>query len=205
MNQQLKPETEFSRRLRAELTAIVAERGAAQVGRAIPGDPATVPVWRRRGTSFGLVLGAAAVLAIAGVMLIVGAGSSDTPAAFAVEVKPEGLVSVEINSLEDAKGLENALEEAGIPASISYLGSGMVCKEPRFQSVPWPEGARTFITGPGNGGGPIHFLVGSETVGPGQTLVFTASPGSEATVDHIEAKLADGPVAACEPVPATSQ
>jgi hypothetical protein len=123
-------------------------------------------------------------------------------AAFAVEPQPEGLVSVEIRSLEDAKGLEEALDEAGIPASVNYLATGLACKEPRFRSVPWPGGDRALVSGPGSGEGPFVFSISPDAVGPGQTLVITASPSPEVLLGVSQVEIAEGAVAPCEPVPA---
>jgi hypothetical protein len=199
MSERRSPETEYARRLRAELTTIVAERGAERAAHTSRSAPSGKPVWHRRGPRLGLAGAAVAVIAI--VALIVGASGGDTPAAFAVEAQPDGYVGVEIRSLEDASGLEDALSEAGIPASVTYLQSGMVCKEPRFQPAPGPKDARVIVTGSGNSG-PIVFHVGTEAVGSGLTLVITASPSTYATLDTFQAEIAEGTVAPCDPVPA---
>jgi hypothetical protein len=221
MNEQERTETEFERRLRAELRTIVAERGAAEAaGRSTTVAMPAGPAWRRRGPRLGLA--GAAVAAVAALVLIVNAGGSDMSAAFAVEAKPEGIVSVEIASLEDATGLEAALDNAGIPASVSYLPAGMTCREPRFRSVPWPHGTRSIVsakmtgTGP-NGGppfvvsGPLRFSINRGAVEPGQTLVITASAGDDGQgfegsrgffAPGSQVDLAEGAVSPCEPVPA---
>jgi hypothetical protein len=208
MNHQQSPETEFAQRLRAELTAIVAERGAAQAARVATSATTTKPVWRRRNPR--LVLASAAVTALAAVALIVSAGGSGTPAAFAVEAQPEGEVTVEIRSLEDARGLEEALDEAGVSASVNYLAAGMTCKQPRFQSMPWPEGAQAIkmakITGNGpfTFSGPLRFSISSDAVAPGQTLVITASASAEGLFGAgTDVEIAEGAVAPCEPVQAS--
>jgi hypothetical protein len=220
MNEQERTETEFERRLRGELTAIVAERGAAQ---AAPTTPGARPAWRRRGPRLGLAV--AAVAAVAAVVLIVNAGGSDTSAAFAVEAEPEGIVTVEIAGLEDATGLEAELDDAGIPASVSYLSAGMTCREPRFLSVPWPHGTRSIVsakmtgTGPDGGppfvaSGPLRFSIDRHAVGSGQTLIITASAPEEGQsvegsmglfAPGTQVQLAEGTVAPCEPVPAPPQ
>lgn len=199
MSEQRSAETQYARRLRAELMKIVAERGAEPAVHTSRTAPTGKPVWHRFGPRLGLA--GAAVAVIAAVALIVGASGGDTPAAFAVETQPDGYVSVEIRSLEDASGLEEALSEAGIPASVTYLQSGMVCKEPRFQPAPGPKGARVMVTGSGNSG-PIVFRVGTEAVGSGLTLVITASPSTYATFDTFQAEVAEGTVAPCDPTPA---
>jgi len=205
MNQQQSPETRFARRLRAELTTIVAERGAAQAAHGATSATTTKPVWRQRNPR--LVLASAAATALAAVALIVSASGSDTPAAFAVEAQPEGEITVEIRSLEDAKGLEEALDEAGVPASVNYLATGMTCKQPRFQAVPWPEGARAIkmakVTGDGpfTFSGPLRFSISNNAVGPGQTLVITASANAGGFFSAgTSVEIAEGAVASCEPV-----
>lgn len=209
MNQQQETESQFERRLRAELTAMVAERGVDWAARGATGATPARPAWRRRGPRLGLAV--AAVAAIAAVALIVNASGGDTPAAFAVEAQPEGMVSVEISEIsspEDANGLEAALDEAGIPASVTYLAAGTACKEPRFRSVPWPEGARSVFVGPRDEGAPITFWISRAAVGPGRTLVVTALANSEGlftVVSPRQVELAEGTVLPCEPVPVPPQ
>ena len=209
MNGQEDPETGFARRLRAELKSVVAERGAEKVARTAMSEPPAKPAWRRRGARVGLA--GAAVAGIAAVVLIVGAGGGDTPAAFAVETQPEGKITVEVSSLDDPAGLETALEEAGVSASVSYLENGMNCKEPRFQTASAGD-ARALVAGPGSlispsmgGEGPIIFTIDRDEVGPGQTLVITASPQPGLLLGGAEMKIAEGTVAPCEPVPAPTE
>ncbi len=208
MNSQ-SPETGFARRLRAELKSVVAERGAEQAARTAASEPPAKPAWRRRGPRIGLA--GAAVVGVAAVVLIIDAGGGDTPAAFAVETQPEGMVSVEVRSLEDPAGLETALEEAGISASVSYLESGMSCKEPRFQAASAIDGRalvagpRAIVSGPMGGEGPLTFTIDRDEVEPGQTLVLTASPQPGALLGPAEVKVAEGAVAPCEPVPAPAE
>jgi hypothetical protein len=204
MNQDQKqlPTGNFEDRLLDELRAVVAERAAA----AAP-EPSTATTAWRRGPR--LAIAGAAVTAVATAALIVTAGGSDTPAAYAVEPQGEGMISVEIRSLEDAKGLEEALGEAGVPASVNYLAAGMACKEPRFQPASRGEGegasARGKMTttaiGRGRDGATV-FSISRDTVGPGQTLVVTASPGPGGTGSAVAMAVADGKVAPCEPVQA---
>lgn len=197
MTQQRMPGTNFEERLLTRLKAEVAERGAA--AEAAAAGATVTPAWRRPLPR--LALGAATAAASAAAVLALSAGG-DAPAAFAVEPQPEGVVSVEIRSLEDAKGLEVALDEAGIPASVNYLATGLACKEPRFRSVPWPDGDRALVSGPGSGEGPFDFSISSDAVGPGETLVITASPNPEVLLGVSQVEIAEGAVAPCEPVPA---
>lgn len=202
MSNQESLETNFERRLRADLESVVAERGAEQAARACVKELPAKPAWRRRGLRLGLA--GVAVGGVAAVALIVSAGTGDTPAAFAVEAQPEGKISVEVSSLEDSAGLEGALEQAGVPASVTYLARGMACREPRFQAASSAEGERgALISGPISGEGPLNFTIGRDEVGPGQTLVVTAWPGSGVMLlGGAEVKVAEGTVAPCEPVPA---
>ncbi len=213
MNREQNPDSDFGQRLRVELKAIVAERAAAEA-EASTGTPA-----RRRGLR--LALAGAAVAAAATVTLIVGAGGGGTPAAYAIEPQPEGMVNVEIRSLEDAKGLEQALDKAGIRASVTYLAIGMACKEPRFRPAPTTGSIMVLRpvfprVGPGGQYVPTAFRISRDAVRPGQTLVITASPGppvaaplrlparrrDEAADTPVHTKVAEGSVGPCEPVPA---
>lgn len=140
MTEQQSPETEFARRLRAELKAIVAERGAA----ADPGSsPATAPGPRRR-RSLRLALAGLAALAVAAVVLVVSSGSGDTARAFAVEPLQGGGVAIKIYSLEDAAGLEAALARAGIPSQVDWLKAQTTCSERHLtpSRVPTAMGGR---------------------------------------------------------------
>lgn len=208
MNQGRSQETEFARRLRAELTTIVANRAAAQAAQTTTSAPTTRSVWLLGDPRFALA--SVAVIVLAAVALIVSASGGDTSAAFAVEAEAEGEVSVEIRSLEDAKGLEEALGAAGVPASVNYLAPGMTCKEPRFQPAPWPDGARAIsmarVTGDGPFAfsGPLRFSISGDAVGPNQTLVITASASADGLFGvGTKVEIAEGAVAPCEPVPAT--
>ncbi|HWB68868.1 MAG TPA: hypothetical protein VG518_02725 [Solirubrobacterales bacterium] len=194
------PETEFARLLRAELKAIVAERAAMQPAPFVPSYPSAEPTWQRRATRLSLAL--VAVLAVAAAVLIAGVGGDGTPAAFAVESQPQGKVTVEIRSLEDPSGLEDALGEVGITASVSYLPVGKVCREPRFQPAPGAQNNHALITAPVDGNGPLTFSIDRDVTGPGQTLVITAWPRPGVLLGGGELEMAEGPVAPCVPVPA---
>lgn len=199
MNQE-HPTTRFEDRLLGELRAVVAERGAAAPAES---EASTgTPAWR---SGRRLAFAGAAVTAAAAVGLIVSAGGGDTPAAYAVEPRPDGMVSVEIRGLEDANGLEEALGEVGIPASVTYLAAGMACKEPRFRRPAAPMGSThgKVTSGIGrSGGGATVFSISRDTVGPGQTLVVTASPGPEGVGEAVGIGVAEGTVSPCEPIQA---
>ena len=134
------PDDNFERRLLDELKAIVAERGAEQ-GATSEGATAR-PAWRRAPR---LTLGAAVVLAIAVAVLVFSSGGDNTPQAFAVEPQQGGGVTIKIFSLEDAAGLEGALERAGIPAQVNWLPAGVTCRDRPLtpSTVKTPMGGRT--------------------------------------------------------------
>jgi hypothetical protein len=86
-------------------------------------------VWRR--PRLVLAGGLAAVLAaaaIAGVVVL----SAGTQAAYAVTENADGTVTVEIDSLTDAAGLQAELQQAGVNAVVEYLPAGKECQRPWF-------------------------------------------------------------------------
>ena len=101
--------TNFEDRLLVQLRNVVAERPA----------PASRP---RRGR---LVAASAAVVAAvtAAVLIALGGGAS----AYAVESSPNGSVTVHINRLGDAAGLQRELRAAGIPAVVEYGAAMPAC------------------------------------------------------------------------------
>ena len=162
MNRRRDPKDDFEGRLLAHLKARVAERGDVAARGEAAEATTHAPAWRRRGPRLALV----GALALAGIVvaLIVGAGGGDGSKAFAVEPRPGGGVTIKIFSLEDASGLEAALEEAGIRSQVSWLDAGMVCHEPHYKpSVVHPPGGGALrgmtISGPGGEG--ITISVGS--------------------------------------------
>jgi hypothetical protein len=159
MNRRQDPKDDFEGRLLAELKARVAERGDA-AARSETAAATPMPAWRRRVPRLALV----GALALAGVVvaLIVSAGGGDGSTAFAVEPQPGGGVTIKIFSLEDASGLEAALEEAGIRSQINWLPAGMVCREPHYRpSVVHVPGGGIFGGGSIGGPGAITISVGS--------------------------------------------
>src|SRR5262249_11372958 len=120
VNQQ-NPNIDFEERLLTRLQGVVAERAAEQPQEA----DAQARTWHRAPR---LALGGAVAAAAVATALIVSAGGESTDAAFAVEPQQGGGLSIEVYSLSDPKGLESVLEEAGIPADITYLPAGTICE-----------------------------------------------------------------------------
>ena len=76
-------------------------------------------------------------------MLVFSSGGRNAPQAFAVEPQQGGGVTIKIYSLEDAAGLERALERAGIPAQVNWLSAGTTCRARRLT----PSTAKTSMGG----------------------------------------------------------
>lgn len=131
MSTEQKPEPDFEQRLLVRLKAVVAERGAAATAAEATKAQGRPPSWRRRAPR--LAIGSAVALAIVAVALIVNAGGDNTSKAFAVEPQEGGGVKIKIYSLEDASGLEEALEEAGIRSQVTWLPAGTICREPHYK------------------------------------------------------------------------
>lgn len=109
--------------------ATLKARRAALVEAVSPSGPGRTPGTARHRRGLRLALGAALALAAVTVALIVSAGGDNPPAAFAVEPQPGGGVRIEVYSLEDAAGLERALEDAGIRAQVNWLPPGTTCRD----------------------------------------------------------------------------
>jgi hypothetical protein len=141
--------------VKARRTALVDAVGLGGQG------PRPAAAWRRRGPR--LVLGSAMALAAIAIALIVSAGGDNSSKAFAVEPREGGGVTIKIYSLEDASGLEQALEEAGIESQVTWLPAGKVCREPHYKSsiVHIPGGGSFGEASMGGPGGPITIGVGS--------------------------------------------
>jgi hypothetical protein len=102
-------------------------------------------------------------LAAIAVALVVSAGGDNTSKAFAVEPQDGGGVTIRIYSLEDASGLEAALEDAGIKAQVTWLAAGKVCREPHYEEslVHLPGGGSFGGMTMGGPGAPLTIEVGS--------------------------------------------
>jgi hypothetical protein len=164
-----KPQPGFEQRLLERLKAVVAERGEAAAATEAAATEDATPSWRQRGPR--LALGAGIALAAIAVVLIVSAGGDNTSKAFAVEPQAGGGVKIKIYSLEDASGLEQALEDAGVRAQVTWLPAGKVCREPHYKP--------TIVHLPGGGsfGGGTMTGPGGITIGIGSTKAWRESFG----------------------------
>jgi hypothetical protein len=114
-------------------TALLAELRQAVLDRRVPS--------RRRTRMMALGGVAASAAAAVGVGVVIG---GSTPA-FAVEHDSDGDVTVTINRLEDATGLEQALADNGVTADVRYQGSTLE-SDPAglFDPASLPEGAHRY-------------------------------------------------------------
>jgi len=177
----------------------------------------------RRRPSPRLALGAAMAVAVIAAVLIFAAGGDPTPTAFAVEPQEGGGVTIEVYSLEDASGLEEALEDAGIRAQVNWLPPGTSCREPRFTpSIAKLPGGGSLggvtIGGPGTltisvagtqsaRSGPVaNINLDPAAFRPDQSVVLYGSPrpfdGDPKGGFEAHFQVAEGPVEPCKPVTA---
>jgi hypothetical protein len=95
------------------------------------------------------VLAGAGVAAATAAIALVATSGDVTPSAYAVQTRPGGAVSVSINSLADAAGLQRSLRAAGVPAVVDYVPAGeRGCATPDPAVTP-PESGSTGGTAPG--------------------------------------------------------
>ncbi len=160
MTGQQTPGGGFEERLLAELKAVVADRAAAAARTEAEDRTAAKPAWRRLGPR--LALGAGIALAAVAAALVVSAGGDNPSKAFAVVPREAGGVTIEIYSLEEAAGLEQALADAGIPSQVSWLPAGTVCREPHYTHSEVKTALGGKIGGVG-GSGPEAWTIGVMT------------------------------------------
>lgn len=189
----------FERELLSELRAVVAERGA------LPEPRRPLP----RGRVALATVGGAGVLAAGLLVGPAGVDGGDAPAAHAVVPNGDGTVTVTINRIEDAAGLERELAAHGVAADIEYLPPGVVCggSVPRYEPDPMEDALRLSITHEPRG---RYSLTLDPADLRGRTLVMEHTATQETTVEDgfewntsiigITVGVAVGPVAACEQV-----
>jgi hypothetical protein len=114
----------FEQRLLRELRQVVLVSPWGSPGLQRPPASGRLPRVR---LPLALAGGAAAALAIAVAGGLPGGGEPSK--AWAVDRNPNGTVTVRIDSLSDAAGLERKLNEAGVPALVQYLPPGKTCAD----------------------------------------------------------------------------
>lgn len=143
----------------------------------------------------GAVVAALAVAAVVGVFVL----SAGTQAAYAVTKNADGSVTVEIDSLTDAAGLEAKLRAAGVPAVVEYLPIGKTCKQPWFTPAAGAETGKSTSEVSDNGSS-TTFTITSDQLGKGTLVITTQSgPGDQRLLSMAYAQ---GDVPPCQVVDA---
>ncbi|ABS02281.1 hypothetical protein [Kineococcus radiotolerans] len=157
------------------------------------GAPVRRPIWRRP----KLALTSAGGLIAAGLALVAVVTVSRPLPAYAVTGGNGGEVKVEVNRLEGAGALEDALREKGIAADITYLPSRRACRPGRYVDDS-PRGLSLSVSADR-----FEVIIPAGAVGAGETFVLSASvtplpdSGVSAAVDY---GIARGPISPCTPV-----
>jgi hypothetical protein len=161
------------------------------------------PPWRR--PRFVFAGGLTAVLATAttaGVVLL----SAGTQAAYAVTKNADGTVTVEIDSLSDAAGLQAKLRAVGVNAVVQYLPEGKACRQPWFTPLGRPVSGgstggvstRSGVAQPGSGD--VTFTISADIPSDATVVISTQTgPGREQALGVGYAK---GDVPPCDVVDA---
>jgi hypothetical protein len=153
---------------------------------------------RRPVRRFAVAGGVAAVLAAA---LAAGAFflSAGAQPAYAVTKNADGTITVEIDSLTDAAGLQAKLQAAGVNAVAEYLPAGKMCQRPWFTPFGRPSGATQSGVEHLNGGG-VRFTLGANIPADATVVIETQTgPGNETA---LAIGLAQGDVPPCQVVDA---
>ncbi len=125
----------------------------------------------RRLALAGVVAAGFAAAATAGAFFL----SAGAQAAYAVTKNADGSVTVKVDSLTDAAGLQAALENAGVNAVVAYLPAGKMCQQPWFTPAGRTGGTESGGVGP-NPDGTTSFTIGGD-IPADETLVVTTQTG----------------------------
>lgn len=161
---------------------------------------------RRRRQRLGwkprLALGAAAVVAAA-VAVPLTVGSGDDPA-WAVTERKDGSLRVEIHEFRDLDGLERRLEQAGVPADVTELPPGKVCKKPRATGAGWTMAEVTGKPGDAEAEFVAFVVRPSWFEGKDRVVVIEAPRNGRPSMDPgaVWLMVQEGPVKPCELVDA---
>jgi hypothetical protein len=139
--------------------------------------------WRRRAPR--LALGGVVAVAVVAIALLLSAGGGNTQPAFAVEPQAGGGVRIQVYSLEDAAGLEQALADAGIRAQVNWLPAEATCREMNIK----PSIVK--LPGGGSFGGFSEEGPGTLTISVGSTQRYRESFGEHRRGEISDQELAD--------------
>jgi hypothetical protein len=119
-----------------EPTKSFEDRLLTELRRVVAANPEPVPASASAGSAIAhrlprtlTVAGGLATAALASVAVI-GFGDEGENTAWAVTPNGDGTVTVVINHLSDADGLEQKLRDEGVPAVVQYLPEGKKCADP---------------------------------------------------------------------------
>jgi hypothetical protein len=178
-------EERLLRELRSVVEAQPVDRGRGRVFR--PG--------RRLAVAGGL-LTVLAVAAAAGMFLL----SAGTQAAYAVTKNADGTVTVEIDSMTDAAGLQAALQADGVNAVVEYLPEGKMCQQPWFTPLgAAAHGLHQSGVEQLSGGGVRFTMTGDIPAGATTVIETQTGPGQETA---LSIGYAQGDVPPCQVVDA---
>jgi hypothetical protein len=190
-------QTQFEDRLLSELRQLVAERPVPPV---TPPAERAARAGRARRRPTRLVIGSVTATAVAAGAVLAATWSwgGDVTPAFAVDRQPDGTVTVKINRLSDAQGLESKLRAAGVPAVVHYTATpGKICRAPGKPAAARPTGpvhaSGSISAAPGH---PASFSITRDMVRSGQTLLMTVS-GDKPGPQTIGMAVVNGPVSSC--------
>lgn len=180
----------FEERLLVELKTMVAAEPAER------GQRRAVRPRRRLALAGGLAAVVVAAAVTAGAFFL----STGMQAAYAVTKHADGSVTVEIDSLTDAAGLQAKLEAAGVNAVVEYLPAGKMCRQPWFTPAGHVAGEMQQSSVGSTGDGSTRFTISGDRPA-GTTLVITTQtgPGREQALGMAYAK---GDVPPCDVVDA---
>jgi hypothetical protein len=126
--------------------------------------------------------------------------SAGTQSAYAVTKNADGTVTVEIDSLTDAAGLQAKLRDAGVSAVVEYLPAGKTCKQPWFTPAGRAgHGGMSQSSVGRTSGGSTSFTI--TTPPAGVTLVISTQTGP-GNAQALGIAYAQGDVPACQVVDA---
>lgn len=127
-------------------------------------------VQRPRFSRTRLMLGAATTVVAAAALVLVVPGLGSTTA-YSVQEGNSGTITVEVQRLEDAEGLEAELAEHGVVADITYVPDGQECAPGRYT----PVDRRLSGMGLTMGSDRLEVTLPPGTVRDGETFVMAVS------------------------------
>ncbi|GAA3298023.1 hypothetical protein Dvina_52645 [Dactylosporangium vinaceum] len=185
------PEMTFEDRLLDELKLVVATGSAAGTA------PAPARSTRRRRPVAVAAVAATSAVALGAVLI-----TQLNQPAYAVSRDDDGSVRVSIFDYRDPDGLRARLAAFGVRAQVDFLPFDRTCREPRADYVPAAAMPLALVEWPEPGRNDSYFRIHPQYIAPGQTLVYTVRVNRKAHDQRAAIRLANGPVAACDQVPA---